>query len=510
MLASLLAESPSHSDTADSSDGIYAVALERPQMIGSGNSPRRSAPFALLSFLLLVGANPLSAQDKLKPEEATRLGVEAYIYGYPLVTVEMTRRVGTNTDTPKGFHAPMGQFANIREYPTAAFKDVTAPNADTLYSSAFLDLAKEPHILSLPDEDGRYYLMPMLSGWTDVFEVPGSRTTGTKAQKYAITGPGWKGTLPAGITEYKSPTNMVWIIGRTYCTGTPQDYKAVHAIQDQYSVVPLSAYGKPYTPPKGKVDPKIDMKTPVRDQVNRMEAATYFSMLASLLKDNPPAKADAPMIEKLAKIGIVPGKDFDISKLEPAVAKGLQGVPKVAQEKIMDYFKDAGKEVNGWQIITKTGIYGAEYLRRAFVTAIGLGANRPQDAVYPTSLLDGDGKVYDGANKYVMHFPKGQAPPAKGFWSLTMYNGDYFFVENPLDKYTVSPRNDLKYNTDGSLDIYIQNESPGKDKEANWLPAPKDKFILMLRLYWPKESKPSIIDGTWEPPAVENAAKRRR
>ena len=164
----------------------------------------------------------------------------------------------------------------------------------------------------------------------------------------------------------------------------------------------------------------------------------YFKHAGDLMKNNPPAKEDAPMVEKMAKIGIVPGKDFDISKLDPAVAKGLQGVPKAAQEKIMGYFKDAGKEVNGWQVMTKTGLYGTDYLQRAFVTAIGLGANRPQDAVYPTSLVDGDGKPYDGANKYVMHFPKGQTPPAKGFWSLTMYDADYFFVKNPLNRYTVS------------------------------------------------------------------------
>lgn len=221
--------------------------------------------------------------------------------------MEMTRRVMTNVAKSEGKNAPMGQFANMREYPTAAFRDVTAPNADTLYSVAWLDLAKEPYVLSLPDEKGRYYLMPMLSGWTDVFQVPGSRTTGTKAQTYAITGPGWKGTLPAGITEYKSPTNLVWVLGRTYCTGTPADYQAVHKIQDQYKLVPLSADGKPYTPPPGKVDPSIDMKTPVRDQVNRMDAGAYFKLLAALLKDNPPAAADAPMVAKLAKIGVVPG-----------------------------------------------------------------------------------------------------------------------------------------------------------------------------------------------------------
>jgi len=461
-----------------------------------------------LALAVGVSARPAPAaraDAPLSEEEAFKIATDAYVYGYPLVTMEMTRRVMTNVASVEALRGPMGQFINAREYPTAAFRDVTAPNADTLYSVAWLDLAKEPYILSLPDEGDRYYLMPMLSGWTDVFQVPGKRTTGDKAQKYVITGPNWKGDLPEGVKELKSPTSLVWVLGRTYCTGTPEDYKAVHAIQDQYSVVPLSAYGKPYTPPKGKVDPKIDMKTPVRDQVNGMSAAAYFALLAELMKDNPPAKEDAQMVEKMAKLGIVPGKDFDMSGLDPAVAKALQRVPKAAVEKIMGQFKHAGTDINGWQVSTKMGIYGTDYLQRALITFFGLGANRPQDAVYPTSEVDGDGKPYSGANKYVMHFAKGQAPPADGFWSLTMYNGDYFFVANDLNKYTVSPRNDLKYNEDGSLDVYIQNESPGKDKEANWLPAPKDKFILMLRLYWPKEKDPSIINGTWKPPAAKRA-----
>ena len=236
--------------------------------------PSRIPAVGLLVALVLAwGASPAGASrpqdDKAREEEAAMLGVEAYIYGYPLVTMEMTRRVITNVATAQAMRGPMGSFINARAYPTAAFRDVTAPNADTLYSIAWLDLSKEPYILSIPDEDGRYYLLPILSGWTDVFEVPGKRTTGTKAQKYAITGPGWRGNLPDGITELKSPTSMAWILGRTYCTGTPQDYEAVHAIQDQYSVVPLSAYGKPYAPRPGKVDPTIDMKTPVRDQVHQ-------------------------------------------------------------------------------------------------------------------------------------------------------------------------------------------------------------------------------------------------
>ncbi len=463
---------------------------------------------ALIVGLAAMWDVPSMAQDKLSEKEAAEIGTEAYIFGYPLVTVEYTRRITTNAAEPKGLRAPMGQFANARTYPDASFKDVTAPNADTLYSSAWLDVAKEPYILSLPDEGDRYFLIPMLDAWTTVFQVPGKRTTGDKAQAYAITGPGWKGELPKGITEYKSPTGLVWIIGRTYCTGTPADYKAVHALQDKYSVVPLSAYGKPYTPPKGKVDPSIDMKTPVRDQVNKLDAGAYFKLMAALMKDNPPTKEDAPMVAKMAKIGLVPGQDFDVSKLDPTVAKALQGVPKAGVERIMAHFKNTGTTVNGWNIFTKAGIYGTDYLQRATITFFGLGANRPQDAVYPTSEADAAGRPYNGANKYVMHFDKGQAPPAEGFWSLTMYNAEYFFVDNKLNKYTVSPRNALKYNADGSLDVYIQNESPGTDREANWLPAPKGKFVLMMRLYWPKEKAPSILDGTWKPPAVALAKDR--
>ena len=453
-----------------------------------------------------------SAEMAAKEKEALDTGMEAYVYAYPLVTMEYTRRALTNTAAPEGTKAPMGQFVRMREYPNASFKDVTAPNADTLYTTAWFDVSKEPWVISVPDMKGRYYLLPMLDGWTTVFNVPGKRTTGTGAQTYAITGPGWSGTLPAGVKEYKSPTGMVWLLGRIYCTGTPEDYKAVHALQDKINAVPLSAYGKPYKPEPGNVDSSWDSKKSVRDQVNDLDANSFFKLFAELLKTNPPTVEDAPMVAKLAKIGIVPGQDFDASKLDPAVAKGLADAPKPAQEKIMGWFKEAVKAgdatfSDGWFFSTKTGIYGTNYIQRALITAIGLGANRPQDAVYPTSEADADGKPYNGANKYIMHFNKGEMPPVDGFWSLTMYNGEYFFVENPLNRYTVSSRSKFKTNADGSVDVYIQNESPGKDKEANWLPAPKDKFILMLRLYWPKEKPPSIIDGTWKIPPVKQAAE---
>jgi hypothetical protein len=470
---------------------------------------RRTATVGALSLLAAAAMNhkTRAAEGAFTPFAGLEdfwLATDAYIYGYPLVTVETTRRVLTNVAGPEATRGPMGQIIKLRHYPDASFRDVTAPNADTLYTTAFFDVGKEPWVLGVPDMKGRYFLLPMLDAWTDVFAVPGTRTTGTAAQTYAITGPGWSGSLPSGVKELKSPTSLVWLIGRIYCTGTPEDYDAVHALQDQFTLVPLSSYGKPYTPPTAHVDPSIDMKTPVRDQVNRLDANAYFTLLAQLMKTNPPASADAPELAKFAKIGLVAGEDFDPSKLSADFASRI---PPAAFDRILLQTKvnNAVKNVNGWVFDSETGIYGTNYLNRALVTAVGLGANRIQDAIYPFSSRDAKGRDYDGSNNYVMHFEKGQTPPVGGFWSLTMYDSQYFFVANPINRYSISPRQNLKPNPDGSLDLYIQNQTPGADKEANWLPAPTGKFILMLRMYWPNESPPSIINGTWTPPAVKRS-----
>ena len=459
---------------------------------------------ALLACLCGCSKGNQTASEAQSPDvkEAVSDAVEAYVYGYPLVTMDMTRRQFTNVASPDATHAPMGQILRIRTYPPVEMHTVTAPNADTLYTTAWVDVSKEPWVFSIPDMGDRYYLMPMLDGWTDVFQVPGKRTTGDKAQKYAITGPGWSGTLPAGVTEYKSPTGIVWILGRIYCTGTPADYAAVHAAQDKFSLVPLSSYGKPYTPLPGEVDASFDMKTAIRDQVDAMEVNAYFDYLAKLMKTNPPVAEDAPMIANMAKIGLVPGQDFDRGKLGAFDKEAIKVVPKLAQAKIIEFAKKV-EPVNGWLIIPKAGLYGTDYVDRALVTAIGLGANRVQDAIYPTGQKDGSGNDFDASSKkYVMHFDKGQMPPVDGFWSLTMYDATYFFVPNPINRYTLSQRNKFVSNADGSVDLYLQADSPGKAKEANWLPTPKAKFVPMLRLYWPKEKPPSIIDGSWKPPAI--------
>jgi hypothetical protein len=448
------------------------------------------------------------AKGGLSAHEAFDIATEAYIFGYPLVTMDLTRRAMTNVPFPQGLRAPMGQFARTRMYPLASNHDMTVPNADMLYTILWLDVSQEPWVVSLPDTHGRYDLFPMLDGWSTVFAAPGQRTTGTGAQRWVITGPGWKGKVPSGLKVCKSPTSMVWMLGRIYCSGTPEDYVAVHKLQDQCSAVPLSAYGKPYTPPPGQVDPAVDMTKPVRDQVNSLNISTYFNLLAMLMKENPPARADVRLVKKMARLGIIAGKPFDVSRLDPSVLQALEDVPASALSKITASSAEEGATggawhlENGWMWTLKTGAYEGDYTQRALLAMIGLGANLPQDMVAATSTVDGSGQPYNGQNSYVMHFAPGQAPSANGLWSLTMYSAKGFFAENALGRCALNGRNSLAYNADGSLDLYIQPFPPAEDRESNWLPAPQGKFFLVMRFYWPKKN---LLSGSWKMPPVKKA-----
>ena len=460
----------------------------------------------VLLAVLLVACSSKTETKTPGVEEAVSTAVDAYLYGYPLVTFDVARMQQTNVAVPDAEHAPMGQMIRMRTYPAVDNHCCAAPNADTLYTEAWLDVSKEPSVLSIPDMGNRYYIIPMLDGYSEVFSVASPATTGYKAQTYAITGPGWTGTLPPGVTQVKSATGMVWVLGRVYCTGTPEDYKAVHALQDKFSVVPLSSYGKPYKPSAGQVDPSFDMKTAVRKQVDALDVDTYFTRLAQLMKTNPPTVADAPLVARMAKIGLLPGQDYDPSKLGGFDKEAIKAVPKLALLKMVKLLKEQ-KTTNGWLYFTSgVGNWGTDYPLRAMGNMLGPGWNRPQDAVYPLSQKDAKGDEYNGADhKYVIHFEKGQFPPVKAFWSITLYDPDFFFVPNSINRYELSQRNKLITNKDGSVDMYLQAESPGKAKGANWLPAPKGKFVLVMRLYWPTSTPPSILDGSWKPPAVTRA-----
>jgi len=456
-----------------------------------------------MAAFLVVKRSP-----SLHTEEAVRIAVDAYIYGYPLVTFDMARRQQTNVAAPDAEHAPVGQLIKMRSYPAVDNHCCAAPNADTLYTIAWLDVSREPWVFGIPEMGDRYYIMPMLDGFSEVIQVASSSRTGGRAQTYAITGPGWIGTLPQGVTRVDSPTAMVWVLGRIYCTGTPEDYAAVHALQDRFTVVPLTAYGKPYAPPPGVVDPAFDMKTAVRKQVNALDVEAYFEYLARLLRSNPPTAKDAEMVARMARIGIVPGQDFDRSKLGSLDREAIKAVPKLALLEMAVHLKSQ-KTKDGWLYFTAgVGNFGTDYLLRGMANLLGPGWNRPEDAVYPLSQKDAEGHEYDGASHgYVMRFQKGEMPPVEAFWSLTLYDTDFFFVPNAIDRYELSQRNAFVTNPDGSIDLYIQAESPGKEREANWLPAPKGKFSLVLRMYGPKQSPPSIMDGTWTPPPVRRVGR---
>ena len=439
------------------------------------------------------------AQSAVTEQDAQAIAVEAYLYFYPLVSMDVTRKQLTNVEPGKGVGAPMNAFFNFRTFPTAEMRQVVRPNFDTLYSSGYLDVTNEPMVVSVPDTGGRYYLLPMLDMWTDVFASPGWRTTGTQAGNFLVTPRGWSGTVPAGFTRIEAPTPYVWIIGRTKTDGPP-DYEAVHKIQDGYKITPLSEWNKPASPVAVKIDPAVDMKTPPKVQVDTMPADQYFAYAAELLKLHPPHLTDEPIIARMRRIGIEPGKSFDISKVGPAVRKGLEDAPAVAQ-KLMEWkVPTMARVANHWSMNTDTmGVYGNYYLKRAIVAQVGLGANLPEDAIYPISLGDETGAPLDGANKYTIHFEKDAIPPVSAFWSLTLYDGDGFQVANSLNRFAVSSWMPFKYNRDGSLDLYFQNESPGADKEANWLPAPKGAFNLTMRLYAPKDE---ALTGKWNPPAI--------
>jgi hypothetical protein len=432
------------------------------------------------------------------------LAKSGFIYGYPLVLVDLTREVTTAVPKVTESKAPLNQLVRLRAFPTPEFTDVVSPNVDTLYTSGFVDLTDEPMVLSVPDTGGRYYVFECMSAWSNVFASLGSRTTGTAAGHYAFTAPGWSGDLPKGVVEIKSPTALAWLLGRVQTNGVA-DYPTVHAIQDGFKLTPLSAFGTDYEPPEDvPVDDAVDLENSPQDQAWALDATEFFSRLARLLERNPPDEADQEMVAKLAKLGVVPGKPFDPEALGEgaldALDVGLKKAHAIIEAEVRSQPRAA--KINGWMVNYDLGDYGTDYLFRSAVAFAGLGANLAKDAIYPMTFTDDHDELLTGANgnRYVLHFEPDQLPPVHAFWSVTLYDQKQFLVENPLGRYALGDRNDLKFNEDGSLDVLIQHESPGADRENNWLPAPDGPFNLIMRLYWPKAS---VFDKSWQPVGVD-------
>ncbi|MEU5845621.1 DUF1254 domain-containing protein [Saccharopolyspora shandongensis] len=434
-----------------------------------------------------------AAPPPVSADDAREIAADTYTYAYPLVLAELTRRVSMEK-------ASMNQFEHLRAFPDANFTRVVRPNADTLYSVLWFDVSKEPLAIRVPASGERYHLFEMLDMWTDVFASPGSRTTGNQEQTIVLAAKGWNGELPAGALLIHSPTPTGWIIGRTQTNGTP-DYPEVHKFQDELIATPLSQFGTQYTAPKTAVDPAWDVKTAPVEQIAKMGPQEFFGLFAELMKVNPPHDNDSPMLQRMARIGIEAGQSFSLASASPEARQALEAAPAATLGAIKSSVSKSGVLQNGWRTwMTGIGTYGTDYRARARIAFTGLGANTIEDAIYPIAFTDGNGKPFTSDGHYLMHFAKDQIPPVRGFWSLTMYNDGQFFAANPINRYAIGDRDKLRFNADGSLDLYIQRDSPGADKESNWLPAPATgSFSMNLRMYWPK---PQVLSGDWAPPPV--------
>lgn len=433
-------------------------------------------------------------------KEAYDVALEAYVYFYPLVLMEATRKQCTNLEAGKkpGF-GPPNQFSHMRAYPEADFRAVVRPNFDTLYSVAWLDLSTEPQVVSIPEANDRYYLLPMLDMWSDVFAAPGWRTSGTHAQTCLIAPPSWTGTTPDGMNRIDASTSWVWVIGRTKTDG-PDDYASVHKFQDGLTITPLSQWGKSTSTISHKIDATVDMKTPPMDQVENMTAEEFFKTASQLIKVHKPHISDWSLLSRISRIGVTKDESFDQSKVSSACQKSIARAVVDGLKMMRDKKSTLGRCTNGWIVNTDSmGVYGNAYLKRAIVALIGLGANQPEDAVYPLNLTDADGKPLDGKNNYILHFSKDEIPPVDAFWSVTMYDKEGFQAANSINRFALSSWMPLKKNQDGSLDLYLQNGNPGPEKEANWLPAPHGELGVTMRLYAPRIE---VLNGSWNPPAI--------
>jgi len=443
------------------------------------------------------------APDELAPEIARNLAKDAWLFGLPLVMFEKQIDYSTYVMSPGQAKAPINQIAHFRRFVDASERSIVGFNVDNLYSLAWIDLSKEPLVLSVPAMGDRYWIMQIVDAWNGVPAAPGSRThSGAEPHLFLIAGPDWQGEVPEGMDLIRSPTNLGGVGGRTYCAG-PDDYAAVNALQDQYTLTPLSDWNTGWQPPEVPLKAGADGETLVNAQVMALDAEQFFSNLNRLMATNPPYTDDAPTLDKLRPLGISPGEPFSMADRSPEVRAAIEEGVMAGKAALAEEAKKLGEMVNNWGLTYDMGRYGTRYAYRAAWTFVGIGGNLIEDAFYPLTLLDSAGNPLTGEHAYTLTFAAGQWPPADAFWSLTMYDIEGYLVDNPLDRYAIGDRSGMQANADGSLTIYIQGESPGEDREANWLPAPKTgPFKVAMRLYQPRES---VLNGSWAPPALERA-----
>ena len=471
-------------------------------------SIKRGVRAGFLAVLALGLTATVSAQtdkglspDEAKAKQAYAIGVQAYIWGYPMVVMQKSRdamtKGGDSPVTPDQFNksgllfAPVNQVANAWGMLGPKFSAVQSGNSDTQYSVTWFDSSKEPYVLHIPDGKGRYYTFQFIDAYTNNFHYASTRTKGSQDQNYALVAPGWTGKLPENVIRVDCPTPTGFIIGRWF-VASEKDVAAVNAIQKQVTMTPLSSYGKAYTPPKV---PVVAAKKYTGD-------LAFFEQLGDTLVLNGAPAADAGLLGLLKNIGITVDHGFDPSGLSDAEKKALAQAVTEGDAMLAAKSAGMGKDVNGWQLSPVLDEYfGNDYLFRAAIGYQAMFVNTPIEAYYPGVFNDTNGNTLDGSTgKYTLTFPKGKTPPVGAFWSTTMYDAKKrLMVENSINRYKIGSADNLKTNTDGSTTIYIQSDSPGKDKESNWLPAPNEPFYMLFRMYLPKIE---VLNGQYELPGV--------
>jgi hypothetical protein len=448
---------------------------------------------ATLVLVAVITAMLLVMKDKIM------LGAEAYLYGYPLVMMETTRIQSAK------YIGPENQLRMVRQFPNAQFKEVVRPNVDTLYTTAFISMKEGPWAFEMPANNKRYELMPFMDAWTNVFASPGTRTSGNQGVTYLLAGPEWNGQVPKGMTLLKSPTDMVWLIGRTQTNGTA-DFATVHELQNRLR---LTKWPQPPDSLSASTDSKRDAQpswqvstepslTPVA-QMKALNTTEFFNRLMKLMVSNPPSPEDAPLLARLAQLEIKPGQAVHLSGSN---ALSFSLGRWIANQRVMKALNTKAQDGSWSYPPLNLGRYGTDYNTRAAVAMVGLGANLPEDAMYPNTVLDHQGQALNGKHRYRLHFAANALPPVKAFWSITAYGADEFLIDNPLQRFAIGDRDPLVFNADGSLDLWVQATSPSqKEAAANWLPVQMGApFLLNARLYWPEDK---ALNGQWKMPVVE-------
>lgn len=447
-----------------------------------------------------------------KPEELRSLVQDAVVYGYPLLVADANKELQTNSASPSMNRGELNQFTHSKTVAEPGTRGAIAPDVDTLSSTAWVDLGREPVVLNVPTVGNRYYMIQVVDAWSNVVASLGTRATGAGAGEYAIVGPHWDGQLPANVRRIESPTNLVLITGRTFTRGG-RDLEVANAIQNRFQLQPFSQVYRSASMPPSKTeaareDYVIHWRDNANDMVQTMDAKTYFTRLSRLMVDNPPAPADRPMLAKLEKLGVSPGRTVDYGQLPKEVIKSLDEAVRGGFQRVQALGQNVpGRMMNGWVVHEVSGNYGTDYERRAGIAWLGQGSMMPQDAIFPVAHVDSSGARLNGNNKYFLRFAKGHFPPVNGFWSVSVYDDKQGLVANKINRYSVSSRDNLKYNKDGSLTILLQNDSPGKNKAVNWLPVPKGEFSAMMRLYWPKQA---ALNGEWDIPGIQRQTPQMR